>query len=86
VTSYIDDSPAVNGPAGEIEFPAFLPRRPLRAPSCKPRRRLTSEAWGRINAAVARERQSLLALCPDSPRVRPTLAHLHWLERAIEAA
>ena len=76
--SYIEGVPAVNVEVDpvEIEIPAFLSRRSAQAPSCKPRRRLSPECWGRINAAIARERQLLALLAPASPRVRPTLPRL----------
>jgi len=59
-----------------------LPRR-KQAAAGKPRRRIRPEAWSSINAAIVRQHQGLP---PDSPRVRPTLPRLRWLELAVGTA
>lgn len=79
---YTDDPAPVNGPVGEIEIPAFLPRRSAQATKRR-RRRISEEVWGTFLAHLAREHQGLP---PDSLRVRPTLPRLRCLERPDEAA
>ena len=84
--SYSDADPAVNSvDPVEIELPRFLPlRRPAQAAAgSKPRRRIRPEAWSSLNAAIVRQHQALPA---DSPRIKPSLPRLRWLERAVEAA
>jgi hypothetical protein len=57
-----------------------VPQRQRRkqAAAAKPRRRSVSpEMWSTLRAAQAREHQSLP---PDSPRLKPTLPKLRWLE------
>jgi hypothetical protein len=79
VEIYTDRPPVVR--RGEIELPAFLPRHPAQAAS-KKRCCFSLEVWGTVRARIARHE----ALAPDSPRRRPTLARLRWLERPEEAA
>jgi hypothetical protein len=80
VDSYSDAALSVNDPvdAAELDIPAFLPCRPLQAVAAKRRRRISPEVWGTVRARIAREHDALPA---DSPRVRPTLPRLRWLER-----
>jgi hypothetical protein len=61
-----------------------VPRRrhPAQAAIAKTRRRIRPETWSSLNAAVAREHQALTATQPNSPRIRPTLAPLRWLEQS----
>jgi hypothetical protein len=57
----------------------------IRPRSVKPparRRRITRYSWASISAAILHERGALVANCPASPRVRPTLPRLAFLERA----
>jgi hypothetical protein len=83
VEIYTDDLDPVNGRVEEIELPAFLTRRRPHVASSKPRRRIRPETWSSINAAIVRQHQALPA---DSPRIKPSLPRLRWLERAVEAA
>jgi hypothetical protein len=85
VESYIDAAPLVNAEVdpAEIEIPAFLPPRRKQAVTPRPRRRIRPEIWSSINAAIVRQHQ---ALPPDSPRIKPTLPTLRWLERAVGTA
>jgi hypothetical protein len=85
VSSYIEAERPVNGQVDtvEVEIPAFLPRRPAQAASSKPRRRIRSETWSSISAAIVRQHQ---ALPPNSPRLKPTLPRLRWLEPAVGTA
>lgn len=53
--------------------------------NAKRRRRIRPETWSSINAAIVRERATLAAVAPNSPRIRPTLQRLRWLE-LVEAA
>jgi hypothetical protein len=84
VSSYIEAERPVNGQVdpAEIELPAFLPRRPKQATSSKLRRRIRPETWSSINAAISRQHQTLAAVAPDSPGVRPTLPKLRLREPA----
>ena len=57
--------------------------RPAQAAASKPRRRIAPSVWSTVNAHLARERQGLP---PNSPRVRPSLPRLRWLEPAVGTA
>jgi hypothetical protein len=71
---------------GEIELPAFLLPRRKQAAAAKPRRRIRPETWSSINAAIVRQHQTLAAVQPNSPRIRPSLPRLRWLEPAVGGA
>jgi hypothetical protein len=58
-------------------------RRPAQAATAKPRRRIRSETWSSISAAIVRQHQ---ALPSNSPRLKPTLPRLRWLEPAVGTA
>ena len=79
---YADTEPLVN-PVDPVDLPAFLPPRPAQASAAQPRRRISPSVWSTVRARIAREHD---ALPDDSPRVRPTLPRLRWLEPAGEVA
>lgn len=64
--------------AVNTDIPVDIP--PRRKPR-KRRRKIGPATWSAIGAFVSRERFFLLALHPDSPRVRVSLARIMWLER-----
>jgi hypothetical protein len=41
------------------------------------RRRISREAWAGLRAAISHQHESLPS---DSPRIRPTLPRLRWME------
>jgi hypothetical protein len=64
---------------GQNAFRISRPRRPAQAAASKPRRRIRPETWSSISAAIVRQHQALPA---DSPRIKPSLPRLRWLEPA----
>lgn len=85
MSTYSDVACVVNRDVdpGEIEIPAFLPRRSKQAASPQPRRRIPASVWSTVRARVAREHESLPE---DSPRLKPTLPKLRLLEPSEGAA
>jgi hypothetical protein len=75
VTVLSETIPPVN-----TDVPLEIPVSPppwRRLISRKRRRRISRETWASLRAAISHQRESLP---PDSPRVRPTLPHLRWME------
>jgi hypothetical protein len=63
------------------------PVNPSRPKPCNRRRRPISVArWSSFSAFCSRERAILLAVNPDSPRVRPSVARVRFLERPLGEA
>jgi hypothetical protein len=75
VTVLSESIPPVNTDV-PLEIPVSPPprRRPI---SRKRRRRISRETWAALRAAISHQHESLP---PDSPRIRPTLPHLRWME------
>jgi hypothetical protein len=64
---------------GQNTFEITRRQRRKQAATAKPRRPIRPETWSSLRAAIVRQHQ---ALPPGSPRVRPTLPRLRWLEPA----
>jgi hypothetical protein len=54
-------------------------RRP-KPTTCRRRRWIGLATWSAVGAFISRERSCLMETAPDSPRIRPTLPRLHWME------
>lgn len=81
---YKDDPGWVNSSAGEVENTAFpLPPDTLPPRLRKRRRRIGRNTWASIAAAIVRQHG---VLPENSPRRRPTLARVRFLERPIGEA
>jgi hypothetical protein len=71
-------------PFGTISVPFGTPRpRP-----CARRPRVRPETWASIAAAISRQHSILAETEPTSPRIRPSLQRIAWLDRkpGMEAA
>jgi hypothetical protein len=53
------------------------------SPARRKRRRISPDTWSSISSALSRQHSTLKEECPDSPRIKPSLAKLRFLVQEV---